>query len=88
MLYVCFLSLFVFLFIGGCFVKITVNGEETTLEKQVTVEELLVVTKAQTPEYVTVQINDEFIDRENFASTLVRDGDAVEYLYFMGGGRL
>lgn len=68
--------------------KITVNGKETILDKQATIEELLVITKAQTPEYVTVQVNDEFIDRENFASTIVKDGDAVEYLYFMGGGQL
>ncbi len=68
--------------------KITVNGKETLLDKQATIEELLVITKAQTPEYVTVQVNNEFIDRENFASTIVNDGDAVEYLYFMGGGQL
>ena len=68
--------------------KITVNGKETILDKQATIEELLVITKAQTPEYVPVQVNDEFIDRENFASTIVKDGDAVEYLYFMGGGQL
>ncbi|MDQ0202330.1 sulfur carrier protein ThiS [Pectinatus haikarae] len=68
--------------------KITVNGEKITLEKAVTVEELLVVTHAETPEYVTVQINDEFVDRSDFTDKLVNDGDTVEYLYFMGGGSL
>ncbi|WP_269140279.1 ubiquitin family protein [Pectinatus sottacetonis] len=42
--------------------NITVNGENFVLERKVNVIELLEVTKAQTPEYVTVQINNEIID--------------------------
>jgi sulfur carrier protein len=39
------------------------------------------------PEYITVQVNDELIDHENFAITFLKDGDTVEFLYFMGGGQ-
>ena len=49
-------------------------------------QELLVVAKAEQPEYVTVQLNGEFVDHAGFASTTVKDGDTVEFLYFMGGG--
>ena len=38
------------------------------------------------PLYVTVTINDDFVDREKFGETVLKDGDAVEFLYFMGGG--
>lgn len=88
---VCFPDLFLliaYITSGGRIMKITVNGEETVLEKAVNIEDLLVITHAETPEYVTVQVNDEFIDRNDFATTLVNDGDSVEYLYFMGGGQL
>ncbi len=56
------LGLFVYLSGRMIRVNITVNGENFVLERKVNVIELLEVTKAQTPEYVTVQINNEIID--------------------------
>ena len=66
--------------------KLTVNGEALEIEKSINVRELLVVTKADQPEYVTVQLNGEFVDHSGFDNTFVGDGDTVEFLYFMGGG--
>lgn len=67
--------------------KITVNGKDTELEKSVNINDLLTIVKAEQPEYVTVQKNDEFVDRDAFGETFVEEGDAIEFLYFMGGGR-
>ena len=66
--------------------KLTVNGEALEIEKSINVRELLVVAKADQPEYVTVQLNGEFVDHSGFDNTFVADGDTVEFLYFMGGG--
>jgi sulfur carrier protein len=66
--------------------KLTVNGEPLEIENPINVKELLVVAKAEQPEYVTVELNGEFVDHSGFESTLVKDGDTVEFLYFMGGG--
>ena len=66
--------------------KLTVNGEPLEIEKPINGKELLVVAKAEQPEYVTVELNGEFVDHSGFESTLVKDGDTVEFLYFMGGG--
>ena len=66
--------------------KLTVNGEALEIEKSINVIELLVVAKADQPEYVTVQLNGEFVDHSGFDNTFVGDGDTVEFLYFMGGG--
>lgn len=66
--------------------ELTVNGEPLEIEKPINVKELLVVAKAEQPEYVTVELNGEFVDHSGFESTLVKDGDTVEFLYFMGGG--
>ncbi len=66
--------------------KLTVNGEPLEIEKPINIKELLVVAKAEQPEYVTVELNGEFVDHSGFETTLVQDGDTVEFLYFMGGG--
>lgn len=68
--------------------KIKVNGNEVVLEREVAVKELLDIQKVQMPEYVTVQLNDEILLKENFETTIIKDGDVVEFLYFMGGGTL
>jgi sulfur carrier protein len=68
--------------------KITVNGRDVVLEKDVTVNELLVTQKVEMPEYVTVQINDELIAREDFETLLIKENDTIEFLYFMGGGTI
>ena len=41
---------------------------------------------AEQPDYVTVELNGEFVDHSGFETTFVKDGDKVEFLYFMGGG--
>ena len=66
--------------------KLTVNGEAIEIEKSINLKELLVVAKADQPEYVTVQLNGEFVDHSGFETTFVKDGDQIEFLYFMGGG--
>lgn len=65
---------------------VTVNGEPLTIEKSVNLTEFLQVAKAEQPEYVTVELNGEFVDHLGFEKTFVKDGDTVEFLYFMGGG--
>ena len=66
--------------------NLTVNGEALEIEKSINLKELLVVAKADQPEYVTVQLNGEFVDHSGFETTFVKDGDQIEFLYFMGGG--
>ena len=65
---------------------ITVAGVKKEYEDGTYVTTLIEKENVETPEYVTVTINDEFIERDNFDSTVLKDGDAVEFLYFMGGG--
>ncbi len=66
--------------------NITVNGKAVEATDNITVIDLLKEQKVQTPEYVSVELNGEILDRAAFAATTVSDGDAVEFLYFMGGG--
>lgn len=68
--------------------KVKVNGEQLELDKPINLKELLVVAKAEQPEYVTVQLNGAFVDHKDFETTFVNDGDEIEFLYFMGGGAI
>ena len=38
-------------------------------------------------DYVTVSVNDEFAKSADFETQQLKDGDNVEFLYFMGGGQ-
>ncbi len=67
--------------------KITVGGEKKEYEDGISVAKLIELEQVETPEYVTVSVNEEFIDRDGFESTTIKDGDEIEFLYFMGGGR-
>ena len=40
------------------------------------------------PEMVSVEYNGEMLERDTFDTTQVKEGDSVEFLYFMGGGQL
>ena len=69
--------------------NLTVNGKPAAIDGKDTLNifALLVELKVETPEYVTVELNGEILERENFETTRVADGDEVEFLYFMGGGK-
>lgn len=67
--------------------KIYVAGEEKVKAEGITVAKLIIEENVETPEYVTVSVNDEFIEKEKLESYELKDGDNVEFLYFMGGGR-
>ena len=64
---------------------ITVNGEKRTLENPVTVTEYLKACN-YVPVQVVVELNEEIIKRETYDTTVLKDGDVVEILQFMGGG--
>ena len=66
--------------------KITVAGEAKEVRDGLTVAELIEQENVETPEYVTVSVNDDFVKSEDFATHKLNDGDVVEFLYFMGGG--
>lgn len=67
--------------------KITVNGEKQEVELPKTVAQLIKDNNVLQPEMVSVQLNEEFVNRTDFETVALKDGDEVEFLYFMGGGQ-
>ena len=66
---------------------ITVAGNKKEFNDGITVAQLIALEMVETPQYVTVSLNDEFVESGNFETTTLKDGDNVEFLYFMGGGQ-
>lgn len=66
---------------------IKVNDESQEVVLPMTVEELIKNNNVENPELVSVQVNEEFLDRNDYARRQVKDGDEVDFLFFMGGGQ-
>jgi sulfur carrier protein len=68
--------------------KIIVNGEAQEVQLPISLTELIKQNDVQQPEMVSVQVNDDFVDRDEWDDVTIKEGDTVDFLYFMGGGNL
>lgn len=67
---------------------ILVNGEKTTLPGDgLRLSTVLAAAGVTNLEAVSVQLNGEYADPATFATSPLKDGDEVEFLYFLGGGQ-
>jgi sulfur carrier protein len=67
--------------------NITINGETRIVAAGQTLSGLLTQAGIEDPTAVSVQHNGEFVDAAQFDTVRLQDGDAVEFLYFLGGGQ-
>ena len=65
---------------------ITIAGEKKEYAEGTTIAQIIEAGKVENPLYVTVSLNDDFVDKDTFDTTTVKEGDSIEFLYFMGGG--
>lgn len=68
--------------------KIQVNGEAQEVQLPLSLSELIKHNNVQQPEMVSVQVNEDFVDRSEWDGIQIKEGDSVDFLYFMGGGSL
>ena len=66
--------------------KIYVNGDAQEVSLPLNVSELIKQLLVEDPEMVSVQVNEEFAEREDWERIQLEEGDKVDFLYFMGGG--
>ena len=67
--------------------KLIVNGEDQEVQLPATVADLIQQNNVAQPDMVSVQVNEEFVDREDFAALQLNEGDTVDFLYFTGGAQ-
>ena len=66
--------------------KIYVNGDAQEVSLPLNVSELIKQSDVQQPDMVSVQVNEEFAEREDWETIQLKEDDKVDFLYFMGGG--
>jgi len=64
--------------------RVTINGKT----EEVSGSSVLEILKAKdvSPQMVTVELNSKMLERDELGSAVVKDGDAIELLFYMGGG--
>ena len=65
--------------------NVTINGKKEQVQDGISVADLLSARKIRV-EMVSVEINDAILHRDQFAKTPLKEGDRVEFIYYMGGG--
>jgi sulfur carrier protein len=65
--------------------QVKINGKPEEVASG-TVLDLLKLKKIE-PQMVAVEVNDKVLEREHLGVTPLNEGDQVEFLFYMGGGR-
>ena len=66
-------------------IKIKLNGKPQEIQSGLTVSDLLLKWKIR-PELVTVEVNENILQKLDYEGTAIQDGDNVEFVFYMGGG--
>jgi thiamine biosynthesis protein ThiS len=66
--------------------KLTINGEERSFADIANLS-ALIDSLGMKPDRVAVELNRKIVQRAKWGETPVRDGDKLEIVHFVGGGR-
>jgi thiamine biosynthesis protein ThiS len=66
-------------------IQITLNGKENEIKSGMTVTDLLDKWRMR-PELVTVELNENIIQKLDYENTEIKTGDKIEFIFYMGGG--
>ena len=64
--------------------RVTINGKTEEVSGGTVLE--ILRAKDVSPQMVAVELNSKMLEREELGSALVKDGDAIELLFYLGGG--
>lgn len=66
--------------------KLTINGEERQFNNASTLTDLI-AELGMKPGRVAVELNRELVSRDRWTETRLTDGDKLEIVHFVGGGK-
>ena len=66
-------------------IQITLNGKPNEIAGGSTVSDILLKWKVR-PELVTVEVNENILQKLDYDGTEIKAGDRVEFVFYMGGG--
>ncbi len=64
---------------------VKINGKPEEVQGATVLD--LLNAKSIDPHMVAVELNSKMVERDHLATTPVKEGDQVEFLFYMGGGR-
>ena len=64
--------------------RVTINGKTEEVSGSTVLE--ILRAKDVSPQTLAVELNSKMLEREELGSALVKDGDAIELLFYLGGG--
>ncbi len=64
--------------------QVTLNGKPEEIQGTTVMD--LLKNKNIDPQMVAVEVNAQMVEREHLATTALKEGDQVEFLFYMGGG--
>jgi sulfur carrier protein len=68
--------------------NLVINGDKKSFtEEKISITDLLKIEKVEYQDMVSVQLNEEFLRSPDYPGAFLKEGDAVNFLYFMGGGQ-
>ena len=65
--------------------QVKINGKPEKIQSGTVLD--LLKAKNIEPQMVAVEVNDKVLERDHLATTHLNEGDQVEFLFYMGGGR-
>ena len=66
-------------------IEIQLNGKQQQIQNGMTVSDLLLKWKIR-PELVTVEVNENILQKLDYDATKISAGDKIEFVFYMGGG--
>ncbi|MCP5052387.1 MAG: sulfur carrier protein ThiS [bacterium] len=66
--------------------QVIVNGEKKDLPGEIEITGMLKEFNVKMPDMVSVELKEQVIPRAQYGQKKVKEGDRIEFLYFMGGG--
>lgn len=64
---------------------VTINGHSIKLNAGITIADYLAQNDYQT-DRIAVELNEAILPKDSYASTILKDGDVLEIVNFVGGG--
>jgi len=65
--------------------QVKINGKSEEVQGPTILD--LLKAKSIDPHMVAVELNSAMVERDQLGATKIKDGDALEFLFYMGGGR-
>ena len=60
--------------------KVTIEGNVKDIAEGTTLAQLVIDEKVENPEYVTVTVNDEFVENHDLENVVIKENDNIEFL--------